>query len=71
MDSLQKARELYNSVIELKDDPELSDSDKILFDSIIERIRTGKGLIKNELAQISYTKKNQIIKELEHQSEDD
>lgn len=71
MDSLQKARELYNSVIELKDDPELNENDKVLFDSIIERIRTGKGLIKQELSQISYSKKNQIIKELEHQSEDD
>lgn len=71
MDSLSKARELYNSVMKLKNDPELSENDKKLFDAIIERIRTGKGLIKNELAQISYKKKSQIIQELEHKSEDD
>lgn len=71
MDSLSKARELYDAVIEMKNDPELNENDRKLIDSIIERIRTGKGLIKNELAQLSYSKKKQIIKELEHQSEDD
>lgn len=71
MDSLKRIRELYEYVIELKNDSELNESDKQAIESIIERIRTGKGLIKNDLAKISYTKKGEIIKELEKASEDD
>lgn len=71
MDSLTRVRELYNYIVELKNDPELNADEKQSIESIIERIRTGKGLIKNDLAQISFAKKNQIIKELEKESEDD
>lgn len=71
MDSLKKIHELYEYVIELKNDSDLNESDRQIIESIIERIRTGKGLIKNDLAKISYAKKGEIIKELEKASEDD
>ena len=70
VDSLERIRELYEYVIELKNEPDLNESDRQAVESIIERIRTGKGLIKNDLAKISYAKKGEIIKELEKASEE-
>ena len=46
VDSLERIRELYEYVIELKNEPDLNESDRQAVESIIERIRTGKGLIK-------------------------
>lgn len=42
----EKIHELYEYVIELKNDSDLNESDRQVIESIIERIRTGKGLIK-------------------------
>ncbi len=51
MDSLKKIHELYEYVIELKNDSDLNESDRQVIESIIERIRTGKGLIKKMIWQ--------------------
>ena len=63
VDSLERIRELYEYVIELKNEPDLNESDRQAVESIIERIRTGKGLIKNDLAKISYAKKEKSSKD--------
>lgn len=57
----EKIHELYEYVIELKNDSDLNESDRQVIESIIERIRTGKGLIKNDLAKISYAKRGKLI----------
>lgn len=59
---MERIRELYEYVIELKNEPDLNESDRQAVESIIERIRTGKGLIKNDLAKISYAKKEKSSK---------
>lgn len=65
----EKLRELYKFLVELKRDPKSSEEDKIIIDSILEKIRTRNGLIKNNLSKISHIKKSQIIETLTEESE--
>ena len=69
---MERIRELYEYVIELKNEPDLNESDRQAVESIIERIRTGKGLIKNDLAKIILRKKREkSSKSWKKASEDD
>ena len=73
VDSLERIRELYEYVIELKNEPDLNESDRQAVESIIERIRTGKGANQKMIWQkISYAKKKEkSSKSWKKASEDD
>ncbi len=69
-ENLHKLYELYCFLIEMKKDPSFSDEDGQTIDSILESIRTRKGLIKKDLERISHIKKAQILEDLEKESAD-
>ena len=67
---LCKINELFRFLVELEQDPSSTEEDKKTIDSILESIRTRKGLAKKDLSKISHIKKNQVINDLEKESED-
>ena len=67
---LRKINELFRFLVELEQDPSSTEEDKKTIDSILESIRTRKGLAKKDLSKISHIKKNQVINDLEKESED-
>lgn len=69
-EKLRKINELFRFLVELENDPSTTEEDKKTITSILENIRTRKGLVKKDLSYISHIKKNQIIEELEKESED-
>lgn len=69
-EDLRKINELYRFLIELEKDSSSTIEDKHIINSILESIRTRKGLAKKELAKISWKKKNQVIEDLKNESED-
>lgn len=68
-EKLRKINELYKFLIELEQDPLSTPDDKKTIDSILESIRTRKGLIKKDLYKISHIKKSNILEILEKESE--
>ena len=69
-EKLRKMNELFHFLVELEKDPSSTKEDKETIASILESIRTRKGLVKKELSKISHIKKNQIIEDLAKESED-
>ena len=69
-EKLRKINDLFLFLVELEKDPSSTKEDKETIASILESIRTRKGLVKKELSKISHIKKNQIIEDLEKESED-
>lgn len=69
-EKLRKINDLYLFLIDLEKDPSSTKEDKETITSILESIRTRKGLVKKELDRISHIKKNQIIEELAKEPED-
>lgn len=69
-EKLRKINDLFHFLIELEKDPSSTKEDKETIASILESIRTRKGLVKKELSKISHIKKNQIIEDLAKESED-
>lgn len=69
-EKLRKINDLFHFLIELEKDPSSTKEDKETIASILESIRTRKGLVKKELSKISHIKKNQIIEDLAKVSED-
>ena len=69
-EKLRKINDLYRFLVELERDPSSTEEDKETITSILESIRTRKGLVKKELSKISHIKKNQIIDDLAKESED-
>ncbi len=69
-EKLRKMNELFQFLVELGKDSSTTERDKETIDSILESIRTRKGIVKKELSQISNIRKNKIIEELEKESED-
>ena len=67
---MRKINELFRFLVELEQDPSSTEEDKKTIDSILESIRTRKGLAKKDLSKISHIKKNQVINDLEKESED-
>ena len=67
---LHDIKRLYEYLISIKDDPSFSQDDKQVVNSILENIRTRKGLVKEDLQKISRTKKNHILEGLEKESAD-
>lgn len=69
-EKLRKINELFRFLVELEKDPSTTEDDKNTIVSILESIRTRKGLVKKELSKISHIRKSQLIEELEKESED-
>ena len=69
-EKLRKINDLFLFLVELEKDPSSTKEDKETIASILESIRTRKGLVKKELSKISHIKKNQIIEDLAKESED-
>lgn len=69
-EKLRKINDLFHFLVELEKDPSSTKEDKDTIASILESIRTRKGLVKKELSKISHIKKNQIIEDLAKESED-
>lgn len=67
---LHDIKRLYEYLISIKDDPSFSQDDKQVVNSILENIRTRKGLVKEDLQKISRTKKNHILEGWEKESAD-
>lgn len=63
-DKLRKMNELYRFLVKLEQDESSTPEDKQTINSILESIRTRKGLVKEDLAKISRKKKNQILEDL-------
>lgn len=62
--------ELYRFLVDLEKDSASTEEDRLTINSILESIRTRKGLVKEELAKISHKKKNQLLEDLEKESSD-
>ena len=58
--SCVRSNELFRFLVELEQDPSSTEEDKKTIDSILESIRTRKGLAKKDLSKISHIKKNQV-----------
>lgn len=69
-EKLRKINDLFLFLVELEKDQSSTKEDKETIASILESIRTRKGLVKKELSKISHIKKNQIIEDLAKESED-
>lgn len=69
-EKLRKINDLFHFLVELEKDPSSTKEDKETIASILESIRTRKGLVKKELSKISHIKKSQIIEDLAKESED-
>lgn len=69
-EKLRKINDLFHFLVELEKDPSSTKEDKETIASILESIRTRKGLVKKELSKISHIKKSQIIEDLSKESED-
>lgn len=69
-EKLRKINDLFLFLVELEKNPSSTKEDKDTIASILESIRTRKGLVKKELSKISHIKKNQIIEDLAKESED-
>jgi len=69
-EKLRKINDLFLFLVELEKNPSSTKEDKETIASILESIRTRKGLVKKELSKISHIKKNQIIEDLAKESED-
>ena len=69
-EKLRKINELFRFLVELEQDPSSTEEDKKTIDSILESIRTRKGLVKKDLSKISHIKKNQVINDFEKESGD-
>lgn len=62
---------MYNLLIELgRDSSDVSEEERLAVASVLECVRSRKGLVKGELAKISKVKKNKVIADLENESED-
>ena len=69
-EKLCKINELFRFLVELEQDPSSTEEDRKTIDSILENIRTRKGLVKKDLSKISHIKKSQVIEDFEKESED-
>lgn len=69
-EKLRKINELFRFLVELEQDPSSTEEDRKTIDSILENIRTRKGLVKKDLSKISHIKKSQVIEDFEKESED-
>ncbi len=69
-EKLRKISELFRFLVELEQDPSSTEEDRKTINSILENIRTRKGLVKKDLSKISHIKKSQVIEDFEKESED-
>lgn len=69
-EKLHKINKLFRFLVELEQNPSSTEEDKKTIGSILESIRTRKGLVKKELSKISHIKKDKIIDDFEKESED-
>lgn len=61
--------ELYDGLLKMKSEPDISQEDSIAIDKVLEEIRSRKGVLKEDLKKI--TKKNQSIDDFEKVFKDD
>lgn len=61
--------ELYDGLLKMKSEPDISHEDSIVIDKVLEEIRSRKGVLKEDLKKI--TKKNQSIDDFEKVFKDD
>lgn len=61
--------ELYDGLLKMKSEPDISQEDTLAIDKILEEIRSRKGVLKEDLKKI--TKKNQSIEDFEKVFKDD
>ena len=69
-EQLRKLNDLFRFLVELENDSSSTVEDRQTINSILESIRTRKGLVKEDLAKISPIKKNQLLEELEKETTD-
>lgn len=69
-EKLRKINELFRFLVQLEQEPSSTEEDKKSIETILESIRTRKGLVKKDLAKISKIKKHKVIEDLERESED-
>lgn len=69
-EQLRQMNDLYRFLVDLEKDSASTEEDRLTINSILESIRTRKGLVKDELAKISHKKKNQLLEDLEKESSD-
>lgn len=69
-EQLRQMNDLYRFLVDLEKDSASTEEDRLTINSILESIRTRKGLVKEELAKISHKKKNQLLEDLEKESSD-
>lgn len=69
-EKLHKLYELSRYFAVLLQDTSLTETDRKTIGSLLENMRIGQGLMKNDLARIPSIKKNQLIKDLERETED-
>lgn len=61
--------ELYDGLLKMKSEPDISQEDSIVIDKVLEEIRSRKGVLKEDLKKI--TKKNRSIDDFEKVFKDD
>ncbi len=61
--------ELYDGLLKMKSEPDISQEDSIVIDKVLEEIRSRKGVLKEDLKKI--TKKNRSIDDFEKVFNDD
>lgn len=61
--------ELYDGLLKMKSEPDITPEDSLAIDKILEEIRSRKGVLKEDLKKI--TKKNRSIEDFEKVFEDD
>lgn len=69
-EQLRKLNSLYRLLVELENDFSSTAEDKQTINSILESIRTRKGLVKEDLTKISHAKKHQLLEALEKEPTD-
>ena len=68
-DFYKKLCELYDGLLKMKSEPDITPEDSLAIDKILEEIRSRKGVLKEDLKKI--TKKNQSIEDFEKVFKDD
>lgn len=69
-DSLRKVKKLYDYLVELKKSSDISDDDRALIDSLLENLRSRKGLLKSDFDKISRGKGSKIFDEIQNEFKD-
>lgn len=69
-ESLRTVKKLYNHLVDMKKSPDTTQDEKEYIDSLLENLRTRKGLIKSDIDKIARGKTDDIVNELQKEFTD-